>query len=1009
MKSRIIRFLKELGKPGEFGLKQELCVILGITSSELEKRAADALSDILHQYGRFSVVTIDSFFHQVIRSFTREMGLQGTFSIDLDIDKVLQQVIDQMLLEIGEPEQRKLRSWLTEFAEQKVEEGQSWDFRRDIATLSKEILADEFRNHADAILELSNRPDYFHQLRKELNQIRFAFESQLKKQCQEVFDHMNRNSLSVKDFKSGNNGPAGLFAKLHKLDLEVSAPRRAAIGDPEKWLTKANLKQVNLVEALENHILPAYEALISYMDRQLIRYLSALEILRYLYTFGILSEINKYLQKYRDENDVMLIADLPSFLHQIIRDSDTPYIYEKVGNVYHHYLIDEFQDTSAFQWDNFMPLVKNTTDEGNFSMVVGDVKQSIYRFRGGEWELLQHRLKEDIGAYHVAPFTLDTNWRSDPEIIRFNNAFFVGLRDFSLQQFLDSTGEILDENIRATVRSLVASAFETFADVPQKIPSHKTESKGAVRFEFISEEDTEEDESWTAEAVKRTIAQVEELQRKGYELRDIAILTRNKGEGKRMADAFIEHRNSDRAQPDLRYEVVSSEALFLTSSHLVRFIVSLIRWLNDEKNSIVLCEWLYEYQRYILKSAVSESAIFSSHELWRNQVPPAFLKQKEYFKTLPLYELVEQIIAVFDLTRLREEYTYLQGFQDAVLDYSKNERGDIPSFLQWWEEVRKDRAIQISDDNNAIKILTIHKSKGLEFPVVILPFLGWSFDHDAFQDNVLWCQTRFAGASFELPPIVPLKYSSKLVNTYWAEDYYRERLKAYLDNLNLLYVAFTRAANVLIGYAKLPKPNAKPGYAFDLVRSQVQQMVGWDESANVYIKGLVTEPADSTTSTVEYGLSQYLAYPWRGKVSIQIKGSAELNEAAFSEASRRGTHLHQLLSGIRHREDLDQYRALEEWRELAEVVEHPSIAGWFDARWEVSTEVPILLPNGAIKRIDRINRSKNEIVIIDFKSGNRRDKDLDQVREYKEILSEMGYTDIKGYLIYLVNLTVVEV
>lgn len=1008
MKSRIIRFLKELGTSHPSSLKEELCRDLQISAAELEQRALHALTDILHQYGRFSVVTIDSFFHQVIRSFAREMGLQGTFSIDLDIDKVMQLVIDQMLLEIGEPEQKKLRTWLTDFAEQKVEDGQSWDFRKDISTLSREILKDEFRAHADSILELSSQPMFFDNLRKDFQTIRYTFENQIKKSCREVTRYLDQHQLSPGDFKSGNNGPFGLFNKLQKLDFDISPSRRAAIGSLDAWLTKPNLKKTHLVGALESFILPAYEQLIRTVDEQLLTYLSTLESLRYLYTFGILAQINKYLQKYRDENDVMLIADLPSFLHQIIRESDTPYIYEKVGSVYQHYLIDEFQDTSAFQWDNFMPLVKNSADEGSFSMVVGDVKQSIYRFRGGEWELLQHRLKSDIGEYLVATHHLDTNWRSDAQIISFNNAFFDGLREASQQELLATTADILNDEIRERVQQQVRQAFEIYADVSQQIPAHKEADKGRVHIEFIEDSD-EEEGPWTEEAIRRTITQVETLQREGYALRDMAILTRNKNEGKRIADAFIDYRNSPQADPDLRYEVVSSEALFLTSSHLVRFIVALIRWLNDEQNSIVRSDWMYEYRRYILQEEVSESTIFSSCDTWFEHVPEAFLKQKEYFKTLPLYELVEQIIGVFNLTRLREEFTYLQGFQDAILDYSKNERGDIPSFLQWWEEVRKSRAIQISDDNNAVKILTIHKSKGLEFSVVILPFLSWGFDHEAFQDNILWCDTRHTPSPFNRLPVVPLRYSAKLANTYWAEDYYRERLKAYLDNLNLLYVAFTRPVNVLIGYARQPKSKPKTRHAYDLIQSQLQTMTGWDESAGAFSQGHISGKESHGQGNEEYGLKAYLANPWRGKVSIQMKGSAELSERVFEEAARRGTRLHELLSKVRYQSDLTQFSHLEERVELTQVVEHQDIADWFDARWQVFTEVPILLPGGELRRIDRVNLTPEETVIIDFKTGSKREKDKAQVREYQAILTEMGYGQVRGFLIYLTDLTVLEV
>lgn len=1006
MKSRIVTFLKVLARGDNHPMRSELCESLDVTDGQLSERAADALSDILHQYGRFSVVTIDSFFHAVIRSFAREMGLQGTFTIDLDLDKVLQLVIDQLLLEIGEEKQTQLRKWLTEFAEHKVEEGLSWDFRRDITALSKEITKDEFKFYSKQILELSNQKGYFERIRKELNNVKYPFEKQVQKMCREVFKFWEENGLSVETFSRKAGGPAGLFEKLDELNFDITEAKRNAMDDISKWLKKADQNDANLVNLTEQ-VMIYYRDLIGYIDREFVKYKSVLEVQRYLYTFGILAEINKYLEKYRDENDVMLIADLPDFLHQIISDSDTPYIYEKVGSIYNHYLIDEFQDTSAFQWDNFMPLVKNTTDEGNFSMVVGDVKQSIYRFRGGDWELLQHRVKHDIGDYHVETHNLGTNWRSDPLIVRFNNAFFDQMMSVSLGHFEELITEIPDDQIREQVQGKISQVFGTFADVSQEIPDHKTDELGMVWFDFITE-DRESEESWIEQSIRKTIHQVEELQRNGYELRDIAVLTRYANEGKRIADAFIEFRNSAEADPNLKYEVVSSEALYLTSSHLVRFIVSLIKWLNDEKNTIVLSEWLYEYNRYILQNDLSESEIFSKYEHWEEICPKQFVKQREYLKTLPLYELVESIIRMFDLNQITEEFTYLQGFQDAVLDYAKNERGDIPSFLAWWEEVRKERSIQISDDNNAVKILTIHKSKGLEFPVVILPFMSWTFDHDATKDTILWCDGNVGVEPFNQLPVVPLKYNKGLAQTFWAERYYEEKLKAYLDNLNLLYVAFTRSVEVLIGHAKMPS-SPKLNYAYELVLQHVQEQDAWNEEAGTFQLGQLRQPTHEKQDTNEYGLKSYLSSPWRGKVSIQIKGSAELNDSVLNDATRRGTRLHDILSQIKYRKDLDQFSNLEHIVELTKIIEHQEVADWFDESWEVHTEVPILLPGGDFKRIDRLNQKNGQTVVIDFKTGTPRKKDHYQVKEYMKLLGEMGYEKVSGHLIYLYDLSVEEV
>ncbi len=1014
MKRRIVEYLKDLSKGKETPMTGQLQQALNISSDALQKKAADTLTEILHQYGRFSVVTIDSFFHQVIRSFAREMGLQGTFTIDLDLDKVMQQVIDQMLLEVGEKEHKQLRTWLTQFAEQKVEEGKSWDFRKDISSLAREILRDDFKQYATSVLKLSEQPDFFPNLKKDLNKIRYHFENHLKSIHQEVFDYLTAQHIEPGDFSNGLRGPLGLFSKVVSKDdpskkYDISGPRRAAAEDKSKWLAKANMGNAQLHEALDGLILKKYQELIAYMDKNLVEYYSVVEVQRYLYTFGILSEINRYLTQYREEQDVMLIADLPDFLRQIIQDSDTPYIYEKIGAIFSHYLIDEFQDTSLFQWNNFKPLVKNSTDEGDFSMIVGDVKQSIYRFRGGDWELFQHRVKPEIGDYNVYEESLGVNYRSAGQLIQFNNTFFKQAQHYSLGYFDQMVDEIISEAEKSKTKQKIEATFNGYDDVAQELPEGKDPELGMVHIEFIDSDNLGEDEKWMDVAIQQAIHQIEVFQQQGYELRDIAILTRYAKEGKRIADAFIKYRNTPEAKPDLRYEVVSSEALYLTSSHLVRFVVALIQWLNDESNTIVLSQWLYEYQHYILKNqAPTQDELFSAINSWDQLVPQEFVKQKDYLKTLPLYELVENVIRAFGLDEQKEEFTYLQGFQDAILDYTKNERGDIPSFLDWWDEVRKERAIQIADENNAIKILTIHKAKGLEFPIVMLPFLSWSMDNEYSKDNILWVPGG-EHPHFDQLPVIPLKYTKNLINTHWAAVYNDERLKAYMDSFNLLYVAFTRPIEVLWAYGSKPKSPEKLKSVGDLIYTQVSQHEKWEEETSSLELGTIQKMKTKKQGVEEFGLNRYYAHPWRGKVSVQIKGSAELSEASFVAATQRGIQLHALLSRIIHEKDLEQFVGTKEEAPLRAIIEHPEVKNWYEDSWIAENEVGILLPGGDFKRIDRINRSTTETVVIDFKTGTKRGKDKAQVKEYMRILAEMGYPAVKGHLVYLNDMEVVKV
>lgn len=1020
MKSRIVSVLRDISDGKNPPVQSELEEALGISTQQITKVASSTLSDILHQYGRFSVVTIDSFFHQVIRSFAREMGLQGSFSIDLDLPAAMQEVIDEMLLDVGNDDKKPLKKWLTQFAEERVENGDSWDIRREINGLAGQILTDEFKPYAKAVLELSKNPRFFIETKKQIDSKRYAFENTVKSLCNNGIKILEETGVNPADFKGGKTqSPANIFFKVSETFVITETQRKKA-GDRSAWLKDKDPNLGILESALDAGLADCYDQIIETIEAGTIEYQSAKEALRYFYTFGILSEINKKIQDYRDKNDVMLIADLPDFLHQIINDSETPYIYEKVGSLFQNYLIDEFQDTSSFQWENFKPLVKNASDEGNFGMVVGDVKQSIYRWRGGDWQLLQNQLKHDIGDYHVNEESLTTNWRSDYQVVDFNNEFFtLGLEE-SRKYFNASLQEVQDGEYQKKISSRIEEVLSTYEDVIQKVPDHKDEDQGFVRIGFIGEGSDGSSENWKEQALTRTIKACEEAQRQGFELRDIAILTRTKPEGKKVANAFMEYKNSDEVQDDLKYDVISSEALYLTSSHLVRFVISMIKWLNNESNTIVLAEWLFEYERYIIKSEKSETAIFSSRGYWENAVPKAFVDQKDYLKTLPLYELVERVIGIFDLDKKKEEFIYLQGFQDAILDYSKNERGDISSFLEWWEKVKDKKTIQISDDNNAIKIMTIHKSKGLEFPVVIIPFLNWELDHSPTNDNIIWCEGGVKESYSQLP-VLPLRYSSKLANTYWAMQYYDEKLKAFLDNLNLLYVAFTRAANALIAFGKLPKPakgattpdlgSLKVKSVGDFALSTIKSASEFDESDYIYTKGKWnSEPEKkSRQKAEEFSLDRYHSHPWRQKANIQMKDTLQSGETVFSDAVQQGIRIHDLISRVKHKADLEFVLDTPERTFITKVIEDPKIADWFDEKWKVDTEVTVLLPNGEFKRIDRINRSAKENLVIDFKTGSPRSKDKAQVKEYIQLLNEMGFTNVTGQLVYLTDMEVVAV
>jgi ATP-dependent helicase/nuclease subunit A len=987
MKSRIIDVLSQLAEGQNHSMTEALCSSLRVNQQELTERSIKLLSLILHRYGQFSVSTIDSFFNQVIRNFAREIGLQGSFTISMDTENVLQVAVDNLLSDLGDVDRKPIKKWLSEFAGKNVEEGSSWDFKTSILTLSRELLTEAFKNYSDRML--STQPKDFYEFQIATDKIIQQFDQQL--------TSLGRAGIALIDkcggidaFKSKNRGPAGLFYLAAEGIPKVTDTRWTARDNPESWLVKKELtSNVGLLRDLEEKIFPKYGELLDFIKHNVRGYQSAIASQKYLYTLGILAEINRYLQRYRDENDVMLIPDLTEFLRKIIRDSDTPYIYEKIGTRYQHFLLDEFQDTSGFQWDNFKPLIHNAVSAGMKSMVVGDVKQSIYRWRGGDWKLLQERVGEDLTGFEEV-HRLDANYRSGQVIVEFNNIFFDRLIKTHHEFF-----EVGDEE-----RDLLDSVSNVYADIRQ---NHKSSEKGGyVSVNFI------EGEQWKEQAIARMIAEVEELQRAGYPLRDMAILTRTKSEGQQVVQAFFAHAKSEHADPSLSYDVVSSEALFLTSHPLITMVVSLLRWLQNESDDILLAEWIRLY------SMLKQSSVPSSWQDWRAVVPDAFVEEKSRLVSLPVYDLVESLIRLLELRDHPEAYAYLQGFQDAVLDFSKHEKNDLTTFLQWWDTSGSSRSIQISEENQAIRILTIHKSKGLEFPIVFLPFMNWSLDHQAHNELIMWLEPPNQ-QPYNLLPVIPFRYVKDLADTFWSRDYWTERFNAYLDAINLLYVATTRPVSALYGYAPFNEKSKKTsvGDVGRLLFYILSDMDAYKQEQQSYTTGTLPKPTATYSHIKEKSLGHYDSFAWRDRLRLQLKTKRQDVEdvAALSPENprQRGVLIHGLIDRIATLDDLDLIQQHPLYEDVKQLVTNKQVAAYFEDIDEVKTEASILLPGGEVKRLDRLVKKGNQWIVIDFKTGKERKEHYSQLNSYMSTLHQMGYANLVGKIIYLDPITVKEV
>ncbi|HLU90852.1 MAG TPA: UvrD-helicase domain-containing protein, partial [Cyclobacteriaceae bacterium] len=764
MKAQILRVLERLMHTvdPEEKLDNTLLSHLSLTEEQLKQKATEVLSSILHHYADFSVSTIDSFFQRVVRAFAREIGLPAKFEIELDQAAVMERLVDRVITRVSLD--RDLHRWLVDFADEKIREGKSWDIRLNIAQLGAEIFEEDFKKHQHEISGFLGDPNKIQKFRNGLFEERKAIKQKVLKIKNDAAAIIGRLGLTWTDFKGGSRSPLLFFERIGQ-DTElfptVSTSLASCPDNLEVWSTRKG--PVDLIEQ-------AFHAGLNDLLKKTLALLprwNTLEVVRRnFYVYGIFPHLLAALRDLKDEENIMLISDANEFLKEITSGTEAPFIYEKVGNRYRNFLIDEFQDTSGFQWESFYPLIDNALASGNTSFIVGDVKQSIYRWRGGDLTLLLAEVEQQIGPERVQVKDLDTNFRSLPNVVNFNNALFQPLTLTLMSAAKDKY---------CVPEELLKTIAIAYRQVRQKVAPHKAHGpfKGMVRLEFLKKE---EEKKVTELSLERLPGMVRTLMDQGYQLQDIAILVRKRAEGQQVAEALMEYAL---AHPDdgYAYEVLSDEALFLSKAASVKCLVAALDYLVHPVDDLADSSIWYHLLR--LRGFEGEHELFDKNDFTGQLARDVekFEQKKPELDQLPLYVLVEELIEGFGLNKLGKERAYISGFKEAVLDYVSKNKSDLSGFLEWWENKKETRTIKIPEGHNAIRILTVHKAKGLQFKVVLMPFLDWDIMDSR---GVIWSQYEEEG----FPGlVVPLSLTAALAETSFAERYRQEVAMAYLDSL----------------------------------------------------------------------------------------------------------------------------------------------------------------------------------------------------------------------------------
>ncbi|MDR2814187.1 MAG: UvrD-helicase domain-containing protein [Prevotellaceae bacterium] len=1020
MKGRIVSALSELAHGDEAKLKDfcEELALEGVSVSphELRQRALDVRSNLLHDYSRFSVFTIDKFFQKVLHAFVNEAGLHPGFVVELDTDRLLEEAVNAVMENAGSDEQQM--NWLMQLVQLRIDDGKSWDMKRELLELGREIFKEAFGRLSAAIRDRLNDKTFLQGYMQKLRALQKKVDEEMRDVADKAQAYLAAQQLTEGDFKGKSRGFITHFKKIARGDYEPNGTTLKAVDCIEEWTPKT--AGSDKASAAYEYLNPLLARACTLWEEKSQEYQTADVILKNFMVLGLLTDIARQMRSIANEDNLMPISDSVHLIRSLIDGSDTPFIYEKVGNAYRIFMIDEFQDTSVGQWSNFLPLVSNSLAEGNLSMVVGDVKQSIYRWRNGDWRILAYGIDEDLKEFgKVNRKTLDKNFRSLPQVVEFNNELFRRLSE-RLQATLSADfDEALPPETRKKLSTILTDAYADCAQLPQR----KSGGEGYVQIEFVEENEERRADDAILEQLPTLVAA---LQDSGYSAGDIAILTRNNRQGQAVADALIRYRYSSGDTAHC-FDVVSQDSLFLHASPAVKMAIALLRIAAGQQNTV---------NEAFLSNELSQQHANGDtppnmHAIFSERVSNAERDFLENLTLKSLPEAFEAIIQRYRLNELREDLPFLQGLHDLAISFANRKLSDIASFLAWWDESGKSKPLYSPEGQNAVTVATIHKSKGLQYKVVIVPFVSWELDTKT--GSTVWMQPT--APPFDELPYVPLSYTNKLKQTIFGEQQSVERAQAYVDNLNLLYVALTRAEDRLYVYAPLKSiaGEGKPaqnmaeavrdvfaGLAGD-ERVSFGAAVGRKVSDSLWQFGDSNAPRDARSvqdGQMNIPLSEYPSFSFTPKLRLRYEARELFGQEGAGQRTS-GMLKHKIFERLRTASDVPtaiESLVREGWvahgdaeelrREVERALEHPQASAWFDGSWQVYAEAEILLPHSAgkaiVKRPDRVMTRGNAAVVVDYKFGDKTDtRYVRQVEEYVESLRKMGYDSVEGYVWYV--------
>ncbi|MEM9932527.1 MAG: UvrD-helicase domain-containing protein [Bacteroidota bacterium] len=962
----------------------------------LQTQAEKVLTNILSDYSNFSVSTIESFFQRIIKAFSRELSLPIGYEIEMERNYVLDQITRASLLEVGRD--KALTRLIQRYVSQDMESGKGWKVEGKIKGLGEKIFTEKFQElsiYGSQQAEES-QVEKILAVVQELWAIRKQFEQEINSIQVSARHLLAEFHLAPADFKYKNTSVVATLTKqldFNYPDKLIPGKRmRKAVEEPSSLYAKNSARIEDIEAAIDAGLHELIQARVRLHEHKYTRYLSAAEVLKHLYKFGVLSTLQEQLKSYREQNRMLMISDTNLLLRSITQEegshvsANTPFIYEKVGTQYQHYLIDEFQDTSDMQWANLFPLLAESLSNGHKSLIVGDAKQAIYRWRNGNMKLLMEEVTTQIQSIlgqQPLQKNLSHNWRTRQEVVDFNNRFFERSSEY--------LAESLGEN---AFHSLLPQAYVDVSQQPTK-----TSVPGLVQYQQIT---VEKGEEWKEEAMAACLSQIQALEKEGYLKKDITLLVRRNREGLHLAQ-YLEANG---------ISVYSAESLMIQSDPKVRLLIAGLQYLSQPDEDLYQAELSYFYAlgkgekiefSTIGKKVSTPQKILTKHA--------HLLNEKTTYGCLML---------LCDLFEVSIQSAYVLGLLEEAWAYVHQQEGSVSGFLAWWENKKKSARITASAHEEAVQIMTIHKAKGLEFPVVILPFAEWALGPNKL--DILWIQ-NVEEPPYNQLPFFPVSAIQRLEHSIFKDRFQEEFIQSYLDNLNLLYVAFTRPKDRLYLMSPTTKSrSATPTSVSSLLQAVIPHPdLQMEASDGIWTYGQPppsVEKKEKEESMSFLPLHLHRPFKWGESTQIKYRANAYLATDIRSSRSKisEGELFHEALSYIKTQKDIpyavrkirlggkleaDYEENFE--KVLKEICSRKEVVHWFDSGWEVKNEADLIDPKGQLLRPDRVMLRGETAIIIDYKTGKHTAAYLTQLTKYKEAISAMGYTQVEAWLYYILT------